>query len=66
MNTAKMCSIAVTIVGLSLAAAYLTPAYTQTRTEQWCVNVGGTNNCYPTEAACLAANPGRNCVKGPS
>jgi hypothetical protein len=34
--------------------------------DQWCINIGGANNCYPTLAACEAANPGRTCVKGPS
>lgn len=63
---ARAGAFAVAAIGLSLAAAYLTPAYTQTRSEQWCTDTGGTNNCYPTLAACQAANPGRNCVKGPS
>jgi hypothetical protein len=60
------CALAVAAVGLSLATAHLTPASAQTRTEQWCVNLGGTNQCYPTLAQCEAANPGRGCVKGPS
>jgi hypothetical protein len=60
------CAFAVLAIGLSLAAAYLTPASSQPRVDQWCVNIGGANNCYPTLAACEAANPGRTCVKGPS
>jgi hypothetical protein len=71
MKTSKtkigiMCALATAAIGLSLAATYLTPASAQPRTEQWCVNIGGANNCYPTLAACEAANPGRACVKGPS
>jgi len=60
------CALAVAAIGLSLDAAYFTPASTQPRTEQWCVNVGDSNACYPTLAACQAAHPGRDCVKGPS
>jgi hypothetical protein len=61
------CALAVAAIGLSLAAVtFLTPAFAQPKTEQWCINIGGANNCYPTLAACEAANPGRTCVKGPS
>jgi hypothetical protein len=63
---AGMCALAVAAIGLALAMASLTPASAQPRVDQWCVNIGGANNCYPTLAACEAANPGRACVKGPS
>jgi hypothetical protein len=59
-----MCALAVAAIGLSLAAAPLTPAAAQE--QKWCVTAGGTNTCYPTLAACEAANPGRGCVKGAS
>ena len=60
---ATACALAVTAIGLSVAAASFTPAAAQS--ERWCVEAGGsTNSCFPTLAACLAANPGRNCVKG--
>jgi hypothetical protein len=58
------CALAVAAIGLSLAAAPLTPAAAQE--QKWCVSAGGTNTCYPTLAACEAANPGRACVKGAS
>jgi hypothetical protein len=63
---AGTCALAVAAIGLSVAGAFFTPAAAQPRTEQWCTNSGGVNTCYPTQAACEAANPGRNCVKGPS
>jgi hypothetical protein len=59
---ATACALAVAAIGLALAAAPFTAA----AAEQWCVNAAGTNTCYPTLAACEAANPGRACVKGPS
>jgi hypothetical protein len=61
---AGTCALAVAAIGLSLAAASFTPAAAQSG--QWCVTAGGTNSCYPTLAACQAANPGRDCVKGAS
>ena len=60
----RACALAVAAIGLSLAAAPLTPAAAQQG--QWCVSSAGTNTCYPTLAACEAANPGRACVKGAS
>jgi hypothetical protein len=57
-------ALAVAAIGLSLAAASFTPAAAQS--EQWCIVEGGTNICHPTLAACQAAHPGRNCVKGAS
>jgi hypothetical protein len=59
-----MCALAVAAIGLSLAATSFTPAAAQE--QKWCVNAAGTNTCYPTLAACEAANPGRACVKGAS
>jgi hypothetical protein len=59
-----MCALAAAAISLSLAAASLTPAAAQE--QKWCVNSSGTNTCYPTLAACEAANPGRACVKGAS
>jgi hypothetical protein len=63
-KTGRACALAVAAIVLSLAAAPSTPAAAQSG--QWCVNSAGTNTCYPTLAACEAANPGRACVKGPS
>ena len=63
-KTAGACALAVAAIGLALAAASFTPAAAQET--KWCVNSAGTNTCYPTLAACEAANPGRACVKGPS
>ena len=63
------CALAVAATALSLAAVGYTPVAAQQpqpRVDQWCVNIGGANNCYPTLAACEAAHPGRACVKGPS
>ena len=60
------CALAVAAIGLALAAVPSAPAVAQTRAEQWCVDTGGANACYPTLAACEAAHPGRACVKGPS
>jgi hypothetical protein len=59
-----MCALAVAAIGLSLAAVSFTPAAAQET--KWCVTAAGTNTCYPTLAACEAANPGRACVKGAS
>ena len=59
-----MCALVPAAIGLSLAAASFGPAVAQE--QKWCVNAAGTNTCYPTLAACEAANPGRACVKGAS
>ena len=61
---ARAFAFAVAAIGLSVAAASFTPAAAQS--EQWCITEGGTNICHPTLAACQAAHPGRNCVKGAS
>jgi hypothetical protein len=62
-KAARMCVFAVVTVGLSLAAVLST--YNVARAESWCVTVGQSQECFPTMAACKAAHPTRDCVRGP-
>jgi hypothetical protein len=59
----RACVIAVITGGLSLAAVIA--IHNVARAESWCTTVGGSQECFPTMAACKAAHPTLDCTRGP-
>ncbi len=62
-KASRACVIVVITGGLSLAAVFFTHSVAQA--ESWCVTVDGSDECFPTFAACKQAHPNGDCVRGP-